>query len=350
MASVQIDRISKSFDGSEVLNAVSVTVEDGQFLVLLGPSGCGKSTLLRIVSGLESPDEGRIVLGESDVTALQPRDRNVAMVFQNYALYPHMTVRENIAFPLKMARMGKAEIADRSEETARLLGLEEMLDRKPRSLSGGQRQRVALGRALVRDPQVFLFDEPLSNLDARLRVSMRIEILRLMRSLKATVIYVTHDQEEALTMGDRVAVLDGGVVQQIDTPAALYERPANLFVAGFVGSPRMNLIQAELISGEVLVSGLKVARLSDGNDTQDGSVTLGIRPHDCRLDDSSDIRMDVISREYVGSHAYIHGKLQGHDFLIATAPSRLDSSVESIGIAMDDDRIHLFGEDGVRLR
>ncbi len=350
MATVNLENISKSFDSTEVLREVSVHIEDGGFLVLLGPSGCGKSTLLRIIAGLEVPDQGKVLLGGRDVTSFAPKARNVAMVFQNYALYPHMTVRENIAFPLKMAKVGKEETAKRTTETARLLGLEGMLDRKPRSLSGGQRQRVALGRALVREPQVFLFDEPLSNLDARLRVSMRVEILRLMKSLHATVIYVTHDQEEALTMGDRIAVLDGGVVQQIASPTELYQRPSNLFVAGFVGSPKMNLLPGEVKAGTVHVSGTAVCTLDTGSDIPCGPVTVGVRPQECRIEGTSALRMTLDSREYVGSHMYLHGTLLGHEFRIATDTFSLPASTgDSIGIALDAGRLHLFGKDGSRL-
>src|SRR5205814_1069904 len=241
MASVQIRDVRKSFGGFEVLHGVSVPIEDGAFVVLVGPSGCGKSTLLRMLAGLENITSGTISIGDRVVNNVQPKERDVAMVFQNYALYPHMTVADNMGFALKIGGVAKDEIAKRVKEAAKILDLEPYLDRKPKALSGGQRQRVAMGRAIVRSPQVFLMDEPLSNLDAKLRVQTRTQIASLQRRLGVTTVYVTHDQVEAMTMGDRVAVLDTGRLQQVDTPARLFMRPRNVFVAGFIGSPQMNL-------------------------------------------------------------------------------------------------------------
>jgi multiple sugar transport system ATP-binding protein len=265
VAPVAFDRVTKVFDGDVVaLNDFSLEIEDGEFMVLVGPSGCGKTTALRMVAGLEEITAGEILIGDRSVNDMDARTRDVAMVFQNYALYPHMTVFDNIAFGLKARRVSKGQIALRVEEAARALGLHALLRRKPRQLSGGQRQRVAMGRAIVRDPSVFLMDEPLSNLDARLRVQMRAEVARIQHELGATTIYVTHDQVEAMTMGDRVAVIRGGVLQQTDAPQAVFDRPANLFVASFIGSPPMNLVQA------------RVERRDDGLAAQVGDQTVPI--------------------------------------------------------------------------
>src|SRR5215207_1226415 len=252
MAEVQYVEASRIYPGNPPVKAVknlNLDVADGEFLVLVGPSGCGKSTALRMLAGLEDVDEGEIRIGGKDVSHRPPKDRDIAMVFQNYALYPHMTVADNMGFALKMAGVGKAEIGTRVQEAAKLLDLEPYLDRKPKALSGGQRQRVAMGRAIVRSPQVFLMDEPLSNLDAKLRVQTRTQIAALVKRLGTTTVYVTHDQVEAMTMGDRVAVLKDGVLQQCDTPGALYDRPANVFVAGFIGSPAMNLVTGAAVEG-----------------------------------------------------------------------------------------------------
>ncbi len=249
MASVDIVNVKKSFDRTEILRGISVAIQDGEFVVLVGPSGCGKSTLLRMIAGLEGITSGEIRIGDQVVNDLPPRDRDIAMVFQNYALYPHMTVAENMAFSLKLRNTSKAEIATRVQRAAEILGLTALLDRRPRQLSGGQRQRVAMGRAIVRDPRVFLFDEPLSNLDAKLRVAMRSEIKDLHQRLQTTMIYVTHDQIEAMTMADRIVVMREGNVEQVGAPLELYDQPANLFVAGFIGSPAMNMMKGTLESG-----------------------------------------------------------------------------------------------------
>lgn len=254
MATVELAELTKVYPGGvTAVNAMSLSIDDGEFVVFVGPSGCGKSTALRMVAGLEEISSGTLRIGDADMTKVHPRDRDIAMVFQNYALYPHLTVRKNIAYPLKLAKTPKSEIDQRVQRTADVLHLTEFLDRKPAALSGGQRQRVAMGRAIVREPSVFLMDEPLSNLDAKLRVYMRSEILRIQRDLGVTTIYVTHDQVEAMTMGDRVAVLNGGVLQQVDKPSVLYRRPANVFVAGFVGSPAMNLFESAVaMRGDVI--------------------------------------------------------------------------------------------------
>ncbi len=260
MASVELRSVEKNYGSVKVIKGIDLAVEEGEFVALVGPSGCGKSTLLRMIAGLEEITKGDISIGEKVVNDLTPRERNIAMVFQSYALYPHMTVAKNMSFNLELSRVPKDEIKRRVDEAARMLELESMLDRQPSQLSGGQRQRVAMGRAIVRDPSVFLFDEPLSNLDAKLRVQMRGEIKTLHKKVGTTSIYVTHDQVEAMTLADRVVVLESGVIQQVGTPMELYQRPVNLFVAGFIGSPAMNTIKGELVSG---ADGLK-ARLEDG--------------------------------------------------------------------------------------
>src|ERR671936_52585 len=255
MATIELQEVTKTFpNGVQAVDAVDLTIGDGEFMVLVGPSGCGKTTLLRCIAGLEELTDGTILIGDRDVTDIPPKKRDIAMVFQNYALYPHMTVRRNIAFGLKVRGTPRAEVNARVAEAARLLGLEELMNRRPLALSGGQRQRVAMGRAIVRRPAVFLMDEPLSNLDAKLRVQMRAEIARIQRDLGVTTIYVTHDQIEAMTLGDLVAVMRHGLLQQVDRPQVLYDRPANLFVASFIGSPAMNLLEAELVERDGAVT------------------------------------------------------------------------------------------------
>ncbi|MYS41731.1 sn-glycerol-3-phosphate ABC transporter ATP-binding protein UgpC [Streptomyces sp. SID5998] len=284
MATVQFDKATRIYPGSAkpAVDALEIDIADGEFLVLVGPSGCGKSTSLRMLAGLEDVNRGAIRIGDRDVTHLPPKDRDIAMVFQNYALYPHMTVADNMGFALKIAGVNKTEIRRKVEEAAKMLDLSEYLDRKPKALSGGQRQRVAMGRAIVRDPQVFLFDEPLSNLDAKLRVSTRTQIASLQRRLGITTVYVTHDQVEAMTMGDRVAVLKGGILQQVDSPRNMYDKPANVFVAGFIGSPAMNLIDVPIIDGGVKFGNSVVPvnrdALKAAADKGDRTVTVGVRP------------------------------------------------------------------------
>src|ERR1700710_817143 len=283
MATVTYDNATRVYPGGDrpAVDALDLDIDDGEFLVLVRPSGCGKSTSLRMLAGLEEVDSGSVLIGDRDVTDSPPKDRDIAMVFQNYALYPHMTVGENMGFALKLAGVKKSEIATRVAEAAKILDLSEYLDRRPKALSGGQRQRVAMGRAIVRSPQVFLMDEPLSNLDAKLRVQTRTQIAALVKRLGTTTVYVTHDQVEAMTMGDRVAVLKDGVLQQCDTPGTLYDRPPNVFVAGFIGSPAMNLVTGDAVDGGISVGGAvlpvprdRPARATAGN----GQVTVGFRP------------------------------------------------------------------------
>jgi multiple sugar transport system ATP-binding protein len=284
MAEIQLREVTKRYpDGTEAVKRVSLDIGDGEFMILVGPSGCGKSTALRMIAGLEEISEGELIIGGEVVNDLAPRDRDIAMVFQNYALYPHMTVRENMGFALKLAKVGSSEINQRVEEAARILDLEQHLERKPANLSGGQRQRVAMGRAIVRSPKAFLMDEPLSNLDAKLRVQMRTEVSRIQQRLETTTVYVTHDQVEAMTLGDRVAVMRSGIIQQVDSPKNLYETPANLFVAGFIGSPSMNFLPAriegdsvKLPFGDAAIPQAIRARLQAGDGKRE--VIAGVRP------------------------------------------------------------------------
>lgn len=322
MATVTYDKATRLYPGAErpAVDALDLEIADGEFLVLVGPSGCGKSTSLRMLAGLEDVNAGRILIGDRDVTDVQPKDRDIAMVFQNYALYPHMSVHDNMGFALKIAGTPRDEITRRVKEAAEILDLTQYLDRKPKALSGGQRQRVAMGRAIVRQPQVFLMDEPLSNLDAKLRVQTRTQIASLQRRLGVTTVYVTHDQTEALTMGDRIAVLKDGVLQQVGTPREMYETPANEFVAGFIGSPAMNLGRftvaggwATLGSARVPVARETVAAMSPEDD---GKITIGFRPEALELVSSADegsipVRVELV--EELGSDAYIYGTLAGED-------------------------------------
>ena len=322
MATVTFDKATRIYPGSDkpAVDQLDLEIQDGEFLVLVGPSGCGKSTSLRMLAGLEDVNSGRIFIGDKDVTDVQPKNRDIAMVFQNYALYPHMTVRENMGFALKIAGTPKDEINKRVEEAARILDLEPYLDRKPKALSGGQRQRVAMGRAIVRKPQVFLMDEPLSNLDAKLRVQTRTQIASLQRELGVTTVYVTHDQTEALTMGDRIAVLAGGLLQQVGTPQEMYERPANEFGAGFIGSPAMNLGKFK-VEGNVAKLGTAEVPLSQATldamvPEDEGMITIGFRPEGLEVvsaETENTIPIEVEFVEELGSDAYIYGHLAGAD-------------------------------------
>ena len=322
MATVTFDKATRIYPGSDkpAVDQLDLEIQDGEFLVLVGPSGCGKSTSLRMLAGLEDVNSGRIFIGDKDVTDVQPKNRDIAMVFQNYALYPHMTVRENMGFALKIAGTPKDEINKRVEEAARILDLEPYLDRKPKALSGGQRQRVAMGRAIVRKPQVFLMDEPLSNLDAKLRVQTRTQIASLQRGLGVTTVYVTHDQTEALTMGDRIAVLNNGLLQQVGTPQEMYEHPANEFVAGFIGSPAMNLGKFK-VEGNVAKLGTAEVPLSQATldamvPEDEGKITIGFRPEGLEVvseDTENTIPIEVEFVEELGSDAYIYGHLAGAD-------------------------------------
>ena len=322
MASVTFDHASRVYPGADkpAVDQLCLDIADGEFLVLVGPSGCGKSTSLRMLAGLEDVNGGRILIGDKDVTDVPPKNRDIAMVFQNYALYPHMSVRENMGFALKIADVHKDEINARVEEAAKILDLEPYLDRKPKALSGGQRQRVAMGRAIVRKPQVFLMDEPLSNLDAKLRVQTRTQIASLQRELGVTTVYVTHDQTEALTMGDRIAVLAGGLLQQVGTPQEMYERPANEFVAGFIGSPAMNL-GTFTVDGEWAKIGPARVRLSAATRNalvpeDDGKIKIGFRPEgldvvDATVEGTIPVEVDFV--EELGSDAYVYGHLVGDE-------------------------------------
>jgi multiple sugar transport system ATP-binding protein len=309
VAEINLNNVSKVFSGGVVaVDSVSLTIGSGEFLVLVGPSGCGKSTLLRMIAGLEHLSDGTISIGERDVTDLPPRSRDVAMVFQSYALYPHMTVRENLGYGLKVRKIPKHEIRERVDRAAMLLGLDKLLDRKPGALSGGQRQRVAMGRAIVREPQAFLMDEPLSNLDAKLRVSMRAQLGALHARLATTTIYVTHDQIEAMTLGQRVAVMREGRIQQVDTPQELYTRPTNLFVAAFIGSPAMNLVEAELAAGALCFGGYAISLPGAGPPPAD-RVIAGIRPEafeDAAFADPSlpqiDVQVEVVEELGADTH------------------------------------------------
>jgi multiple sugar transport system ATP-binding protein len=327
MPGIVIEEVTKAYkNGPRAVDEVSLEVRDGEFMVLVGPSGCGKSTLLKLIAGIEETTSGRIRIGERDVTELDPRKRDIAMVFQNYALYPHLSVRANLGFGLKLRKTAKSDIDARVAEVAKILGLDEMLERKPGELSGGQRQRVAMGRAIVREPAAFLMDEPLSNLDAKLRVSMRAQLSRLHERLGVTTIYVTHDQVEAMTLGQRVAVLRGGVLQQCDTPEMLFEHPANLFVAAFIGSPAMNLVEAVVEDGEARFGTCRVP-LADGSPLR-GRLVLGIRPHDLKLGTGIPGRVHVVERLGTETHVVV-----GID-----APRlRARALTEAIDAAPDDD-------------
>jgi multiple sugar transport system ATP-binding protein len=342
MAEIVLDRVTKSYsNGATAVKELSVTIADGEFIILVGPSGCGKSTTLNMIAGLEDISSGELRIGGDRVNEKAPKDRDIAMVFQSYALYPHMTVRQNIAFPLTLAKVKKAEIAQKVEETAKTLGLTDLLDRKPGQLSGGQRQRVAMGRAIVRDPKAFLMDEPLSNLDAKLRVQMRSEIARLQSRLGTTTVYVTHDQTEAMTLGDRVVVLLGGVAQQIGTPDELYNRPANLFVAGFIGSPAMNFFPATLTDVGVRLPMGEITLTQEVHDLlaqhkRPNNVIVGIRPE--HLEDASlidtyqriralvfEVKVDVV--ESLGAEKYVHFKIEGASAQSAQLAAAAESEV-----------------------
>ncbi len=354
MATVTLDDLTKEYSNGQILavDGVDLTVEDGEFVTVVGPSGCGKSTTLRMIAGLERPTDGQIYVDGEDVTDVHARKRDVAMVFQNYALYPHKTVRQNMAFGLRMSTdLSKDERHETVRETAEMMGIEELLDQKPDELSGGQKQRVALGRAIVRDPDAFLFDEPLSNLDAKLRTTMRTEIQRLQNELETTSIYVTHDQEEAMTMGDRIVILNGGRLQQTGVPKEVYDDPANEFVAGFIGSPSMNFLTVEVESGggtTALVGpdGFEYAladeRLRNAVRSHD-RVRLGIRPEDVSVSgpggDSVETEVEVL--EPVGSDNYLHLAL-GDEFIARVASDVEPDPGERIHVSFDSTDLHLF--------
>jgi multiple sugar transport system ATP-binding protein len=345
MASVTFEKATRIYPGGTrpAVDQVELTVKDGEFLVLVGPSGCGKTTTLRMLAGLEEVNEGRILIGDRDVTQVPPKDRDIAMVFQNYALYPHMTVAENMGFALKIAGVKKDERAARVLEAAKLLDLEPYLDRKPKALSGGQRQRVAMGRAIVRKPEVFLMDEPLSNLDAKLRVATRTQIASLQRRLGVTTVYVTHDQVEAMTMGDRVAVLKDGVLQQVDTPRALYETPANVFVAGFIGSPAMNLMTLKISAGGVKFGNTTLKINADVlAKTKEKSITVGLRPEDLVVSKSEGIQVEIDVIEELGADAFLYGSA-----VIEGEKTDVIARIGSVSSLRSGDKVYLKPQGGI---
>ena len=333
MGSITLSKVSKTFGEAKVIPSIDLEINDGEFVVFVGPSGCGKSTLLRLIAGLEDVSGGQILIDGKDVTGNAPAERGLAMVFQSYALYPHMSVRNNIAFPLKMAKLDKAAIDRKVEDAARVLNLTDYLERRPSQLSGGQRQRVAIGRAIVREPSAFLFDEPLSNLDAALRGTMRLEISELHNTLKTTMIYVTHDQVEAMTMADKIVVLNRGNIEQVGSPLDLYRTPRNLFVAGFIGSPRMNLIQGEIAKGH-------------------GAHTIGVRPEHIDLSTSAGAwRGTVGVAEHLGSDTFLHVTADG----IGTLTARVGGDLpvrhgDQVYLTPQEGRIHRFDDKGMAIK
>ncbi len=341
MATIKLDQLTKSYGPTEVLHGINGDIDNGEFIVIVGPSGCGKSTLLRMVAGLETVTTGEVSIGGKVINDLEPADRDIAMVFQNYALYPHMSVEQNMAYGLKIRKLSKAEIKRRVEEAADILEIRDYLKRKPRQLSGGQRQRVAMGRAIVRDPQVFLFDEPLSNLDAKLRVQMRLEIRKLQRRLGVTSIYVTHDQVEAMTLGDRLMVLNGGYVEQFGTPIEVYEKPASVFVAGFIGSPSMNFVSASADAGTLtLPNGSTLPSAT----TASGAVTLGIRPEHLVLTKGGVLKIEVDLPEQLGATTLIHGHIAGTDTPFTATLNGIQTATSGDVLEFDapSEHLHIF--------
>jgi multiple sugar transport system ATP-binding protein len=358
MARILFEKAQRWYPGADepAVPGIDLEINDGEFMVLVGPSGCGKSTTLRMLAGLEEVNDGRIFIGDRDVTNLPPKDRDIAMVFQNYALYPHMSVADNMAFALKMAKMPSEEREKRVAEAARILGLTEFLDRKPKALSGGQRQRVAMGRAIVRKPQVFCMDEPLSNLDAKMRVQTRTDIAKIQSDLGVTTVYVTHDQIEAMTMGDRVAVMKLGVLQQVDTPLNLYDKPANLFVAGFIGSPQMNLIEGRAHDGQAKIGDYTVPVDPTASKKMQGNITVGVRPEAWRLVSAEEggLPVKVTVVEELGADGYVYGTsgVEGtpHDIIVRISGRQSVQKGETIHVTTDPNEVHVFDtESGERL-
>jgi len=339
MSGMVLKDVSKSFDGKPVLKNISLELEAGELLVLLGPSGCGKSTLLRIIAGLEEIDSGEVYIEGKRVDHMRPRDRNVALVFQNYSLYPHMTIEKNLAFPLKVAGVSKREISHRVREVAELLGLADRLGDRPGQLSGGQRQRVALGRAIIREPSIFLLDEPLSNLDAGLRVRMRQEIVRLQKDLGRTMIHVTHDQAEALTMGDRIALLNEGRIEQIDVPDRLYNRPASSFVAEFVGHPQINMLKGKVVDGQLVPFGIRIPTELSEDKTDD--LMIGLRPETIKLSGNAPFLAEVVSCEYVGDSYIAELSFQSAPLTASNVEDSLEIG-QSVRFRIDEDKLILF--------
>jgi multiple sugar transport system ATP-binding protein len=359
MQHVELKDITKRYAGFQAITNLSLSVEKGQFCALLGPSGCGKSTLLRMIAGLEEVTEGHVLINGVDVTDTPPAKRRIAMVFQSYALYPHMTVRQNIAFSLSIAHASKEETEKRTSEVARMLQLEQLLDRRPAQLSGGQRQRVAIGRALVREPEVFLFDEPLSNLDAMLRVQMRLEIAKLHKDLKATMIYVTHDQVEAMTLADKIVVLDRGQISQVGSPLELYNMPANKFVASFIGSPAMNFFQAQTSgnsgrAANVSVAGSPVIAIETRGALEKapngGSLEIGVRPEHILLtapdDTKADLRGAVSIVEQLGNSTILYVDTAAGQLIVESHGADKTKSGDNVGLVFDRPNVHLFGSTG----
>ncbi|MDN5786074.1 ABC transporter ATP-binding protein [Pseudorhodobacter sp.] len=348
MATLSLRNLVKTYGKTEVLHGISLDVADGEFVVFVGPSGCGKSTTLRMIAGLEDVSGGEVRIGDKVVNHLEPKDRDIAMVFQNYAIYPHLTVRKNIGFGLRTAKTPKAEKEKRIEEVAAILSMTDYLDRRPAQLSGGQRQRVAIGRAMVRDPAVFLFDEPLSNLDAQLRAQMRLEIKKLHQRVGTTIVFVTHDQVEAMTMADRIVIMKDGHIQQVGTPAQVYHQPANTFVAQFIGAPSMNMLPGQVVSGGISVAGRHIARDPCG---ATGALTVGIRPDDLRVTEgrqgSFEGRVTVL--EPLGAETLAYVDIGGQE-VVAHADGRKPPALGAlVSLAVDPANLHLFGPDGMAL-
>jgi multiple sugar transport system ATP-binding protein len=359
MATVTFEKAQRWYPGADkpTVPGIDLEIADGEFMVLVGPSGCGKSTTLRMLAGLEEINSGKIFIGDRDVTHTPPKDRDIAMVFQNYALYPHMSVADNMAFALKMAKVSPEERKKRVAEAAKILGLEEFLERKPKALSGGQRQRVAMGRAIVRNPQVFCMDEPLSNLDAKMRVQTRTDIAKLQADLGVTTVYVTHDQVEAMTMGDRVAVMKLGILQQVDTPLKLYDKPQNLFVAGFIGSPQMNLIEAKAVEGQAKIGSYMVPVDPAASKKMSGNITVGVRPEAWRMVSAEDggLPVTVTVVEELGADGFVYGTcdVEGTPSNVIVRVSQARDSVhkgDTIHVTTDPTSVHVFDtETGERL-
>ena len=352
MSGLKLRGVRKSFGNVEVIKGVDLEIASKEFVVFVGPSGCGKSTLLRMIAGLEAISGGELYIGDQLMNDVDPSKRGIAMVFQSYALYPHMTVRENMGFALRFAGMPKPEIARQVDEAARILELEPLMNRRPKELSGGQRQRVAIGRAIVRHPEVFLFDEPLSNLDAELRVHMRIEIARLHKELKTTIIYVTHDQVEAMTLADKIVVLRDGVVEQVGTPLTLYDDPDNQFVAGFIGSPKMNFLKGVIESGAVRLPDYQNRTVPTSVQAATGTpVTVGIRPEHFKAGGSASLPLTVDIVEHLGGETYAYARHGNGELLtLATNNARDVASGDAVEASFDPAAMLIFGADGKRMR
>ena len=333
MASLKISKATKKYDKVQVIHGIDLEIEDGEFCVFVGPSGCGKSTLLRMISGLEEVTTGQIHIGDKDVTSMHPADRGIAMVFQSYALYPHMTVRENMGFGLKMTKVPTDEINKKVNDAASILHLEDYMDRKPKTLSGGQRQRVAIGRSIVRGPEVFLFDEPLSNLDAELRVEMRVEISRLHRELGTTIVYVTHDQVEAMTLADKIVVLKEGLIQQVGRPLELYEDPQNIFVAGFIGSPTINFLKGSIVDSKLIIPDLESSKIkvTKAISSSMSELIVGLRPQHLKLIKTGDLEVEFT--EALGDISYVYLKTSsGERVVVESREEKLPLTGSKVGI------------------